>query len=527
MKDRILHIWITISENGISNHLSVSEKKRIKVINRVLFLNALLAFTFLFVDIVNRSYEAAVISSIAFFMSPFLFFLIRKRYYQTVKWVIILFFILFISAISILTGRGSGMILYFIPGILFPTIIFDKNKTILLTSSLIIVVSIAAFIINEVYEPQVIINPKELSFYYISSIIGCTVLTLLIIRYFKSTNTEYEKIIIANTKKNMDLTRSMMEQDKLVTIGEISAGIAHDLSTPLGTIRVGADNINFILSRLFNGSISDFTEDELTSIFNHVDKNRIEMYVGGLQMRQEKEEMLEFLNKSVDGENPKLLNELCDLLVKCRFNPTHGKEILKIVSKPLAKEYLEILNQLQMAMAQLETIRKSSDKAVGVVQDMRAFIKGESVLEPKKINLRENISTVLGVFNYEISQNVNLVFEVDSSIELMGYDIKLFQLWSNIVKNGLEAMSGQKDRYLGIFTEIKANQLNVIFENNGPKIPDDIVDIIFQKFYSTKKNRSGSGLGLSIVKNVLEDHRADIKVESKETLTKFIITFEI
>ena len=178
-------------------------------------------------------------------------------------------------------------------------------------------------------------------------------------------------------------------------------------------------------------------------------------------------------------------------------------------------------------MAQLETIRKSSDKAVGVVQDMRAFIKGESVLEPKKINLRENISTVLGVFNYEISQNVNLVFEVDSSIELMGYDIKLFQLWSNIVKNGLEAMSGQKDRYLGIFTEIKANQLNVIFENNGPKIPDDIVDIIFQKFYSTKKNRSGSGLGLSIVKNVLEDHRADIKVESNETLTKFIITFEI
>ena len=89
-------------------------------------------------------------------------------------------------------------------------------------------------------------------------------------------------------------------------------------------------------------------------------------------------------------------------------------------------EYLQIMNQLQMAMAQLETIRKSSDKAVGVVQDMRAFIKGESVVEQKLINLRDNISTVLGVFNYEISLHVNLVFDVDPAIEFMGYDIKLF-----------------------------------------------------------------------------------------------------
>ena len=340
-------------------------------------------------------------------------------------------------------------------------------------------------------------------------------------------NLSLEKKVFENTKKNMDLSRSIMEQEKLVTIGEISAGIAHDLNTPLGTIRVGADNINFILSSLFNGSICDFTKEELAHILNHVEKNRIEMYVGGLQMRKEKAEMLEFLNASVSGKIPDTLAEICGLLVKCRFNPSQEQEIAMILSKPFAKEYLQIMNQLQMAMAQLETIRKSSDKAVGVVQDMRAFIKGENVLEQKMINLRDNISTVLGVFNYEISLHVNLVFEVDSSIEFMGYDIKLFQLWSNIVKNGLEAMSEQKERYLGIFAERKEGQLKVVFENNGPKIPDEIAETIFQKFYTTKAKKSGSGLGLSIVKNVLKEHRADIIVESTETLTKFIITFEI
>jgi PAS domain S-box-containing protein len=340
-------------------------------------------------------------------------------------------------------------------------------------------------------------------------------------------NLSLEKKVFENTKKNMDLSRSIMEQEKLVTIGEISAGIAHDLNTPLGTIRVGADNINFILNSLFNGTICDFTKDELSHILNHVEKNRIEMYVGGLQMRKEKAEMLEFLNASLSGKIPDALDDICDLLVKCRFDPSQEQEISMILSKPFAKEYLQIMNQLQMAMAQLETIRKSSDKAVGVVQDMRAFIKGESVVEQKTINLRDNISTVLGVFNYEISLHVNLVFEVDPSIEFMGYDIKLFQLWSNIVKNGLEAMSDQKDRYFGIFAERKERQLKVVFENNGPKIPEEIAETIFQKFYTTKSKKSGSGLGLSIVKNVLKEHKADIIVESSETLTKFIITFEI
>ena len=237
--------------------------------------------------------------------------------------------------------------------------------------------------------------------------------------------------------------------------------------------------------------------------------------------------MIEYLNASFNGDVPAELDEISGLLVKCRFKTTQENEIAMILSKSFAKEYLQIMNQLQMAMAQLETIRKSSDKAVRVVQDMRAFIKGESDVEQKVINLRENISTVLGVFNYEISLYVNLVFEVDKSIEFMGYDIKLFQLWSNIVKNGLEAMSDQKDKYLGVFAEKSDTQLKVIFENNGPKIPDEIASSIFKKFYTTKGKKSGSGIGLSIVNNVLKEHRAHIILESDESLTKFIITFDL
>ena len=63
-------------------------------------------------------------------------------------------------------------------------------------------------------------------------------------------------------------------------------------------------------------------------------------------------------------------------------------------------------------------------------------------------------------------------------------------------------------------------------ENNGPMIPENMKPRIFEKFFTTKGNRSGSGLGLSIVKNVLEEHDAKIDVFSNATKTRFKVTFK-
>jgi len=201
--------------------------------------------------------------------------------------------------------------------------------------------------------------------------------------------------------------------------------------------------------------------------------------------------------------------------------------ILEILNTKNPLLFVDLLSQVQTAIAQLDTIKRSSDKAVKVVQDVRAFMKGEaSQNEKKKFNLRENISTVLGVFNYELKRNVDLKFEVDSTIEMEGFDVKLFQLWSNLIKNAFEAMEDQIEKYIGIFSKIENGNIILIFENNGPKIPDEVKENMFVKFYTTKAKKSGSGLGLSIVRNILTDHNAQIEVISNEQVTRFIVTFK-
>jgi len=224
-------------------------------------------------------------------------------------------------------------------------------------------------------------------------------------------------------------------------------------------------------------------------------------------------------------ENPE---KLVELIVKSRIQTTDNVILDKIMNSSNPKLLMELLYQMQVAKSQLETIKKSSDKAVKVVQDVRAFIKGEvSQNEMKTFDLRENISTVLGIFSYEIKDNVDLLFEVDKNIQLYGYDVKLFQLWSNLIKNAFEAMEGKDSKYLGIKSSQSDNKIKLIFENNGPKIPDEVRENMFKKFYTTKAKKSGTGLGLSIVVNILKEHNAQIEVNSNDEITQFIVTFEI
>jgi hypothetical protein len=212
-------------------------------------------------------------------------------------------------------------------------------------------------------------------------------------------NENLENEVLENTRKNLSLSKSLVEQDKLATIGEISAGIAHDLNTPLGTIKVGADNIRYVFDLVIRSKVSNFNSAELNQIMDRIQSFPIEIYVGGLQLRREKTEMIHVLETEFKLPTDVRTEKLAELLVKCRIDNSEKDFISKILNIDDSVAYLDLLNQLQLACSQLETIKTSSDKAVKVVQEVRSYIKGNTISEKVDINIRQNISTVLSVFN--------------------------------------------------------------------------------------------------------------------------------
>ena len=190
------------------------------------------------------------------------------------------------------------------------------------------------------------------------------------------------------------------------------------------------------------------------------------------------------------------------------------------------KDFLLLIYHIQLNRNFIETILSSSERGAKVVQDLRSFIKEPQNTSKGMVNLRENIATVLTIFNYELKRNIDVEFTVPDSLSLLGFDIKLFQLWSNIIKNAIEAMDDKKERgKLKINGKKTKNGIEISIENNGPLIPEQIQQKIFEKYFTTKSGQNGSGWGLSIVKNVLVMHNATISLNSTSVSTTFTIFF--
>ncbi len=339
-------------------------------------------------------------------------------------------------------------------------------------------------------------------------------------------NQNLEKLIQEATKKNLQLAKSISDQEKLVTIGEIASGVAHDLNTPLGAIKIGAESIEYSLEKLFTETIADCNEDQIAFAFEHAKKNEIGLFTGGLQLRREIQSFKEFLTVNFPQINENDRIGLSELFVKCQFNTNEIELISKIIEAPNSKQLLSLINQMQLIRSFLKTIISSEEKSAKIIQDMKSFVKDQKNYGLTKINLNSNISSVLNIFNYEIQKNCTLKFDIPSDLFIEGYEIKLFQLWSNIIKNAIEAIEESKRKgEISVFSEENKDSIQVVVQNNGPKIPEEVLSKMFGKFYTTKAHRNGSGIGLSIVKKIINEHHAKINIESNESFTRFIIDF--
>ena len=340
-------------------------------------------------------------------------------------------------------------------------------------------------------------------------------------------NSELEERVIEETNRNLELTKSMSDQEKLVTIGEIASGIAHDLNTPLGAIKIGAESIRYTLDNLFGNIVSKCSESQINIALNRSIERQGELFVGGLQQRKEMKALELFLTERYPELDDTARAKLVSMLVKTRVLPDQEEFIEEVMHATNPFEFLELIYSLQIVRNFIETILTSSDRATNVVQDLRSFIKDQRNSDKGPVNLYDNINTVLNVFNYDIKRSVELIFDVDRSLFIEGFDIKLFQLWSNIIKNAIESLDQYKERgIIRIYSEATTEEVTIHVANNGPKIPDDVKEHMFDKFYTTKARRNGSGLGLSIVKSVLDEHVAHMVLESTEEWTTFSITFK-
>ena len=179
------------------------------------------------------------------------------------------------------------------------------------------------------------------------------------------------------------------------------------------------------------------------------------------------------------------------------------------------KLQLALLNQKDLS----EKMSKDIDEMEKMLNDYLSFAKTQSQEETTNVDVRK----ILGNIEMEI-KNSNFTLQTKDDLVIIGRANSLKRCFLNIIQNGL--VYGEK---VHAYAEKTANRVVIVIEDDGPGIPKDQYKNVFKPFYRLDKsrslNKSGIGLGLAIVEDIINSHGGNIQLsKSKYNGLKFKVT---
>jgi len=158
------------------------------------------------------------------------------------------------------------------------------------------------------------------------------------------------------------------------------------------------------------------------------------------------------------------------------------------------------------------------------IDDFRNFFRPEKATE--LINLQDLIKNTISITRSSL-ENHDIKLEIDCKavIEIETYSRELLQVLINIVKNAKESFEkNTNNRYIKIYCKEKNDFVQINIENNGSKIPENIIEKIFEPYFTTKDKNVGTGLGLYMSKIIVEKHlNGKIEAQNLEEAVRFSI----
>ncbi|WP_165779147.1 ATP-binding protein [Rhodohalobacter barkolensis] len=329
-------------------------------------------------------------------------------------------------------------------------------------------------------------------------------------RYEDFVKLEKAKAGIEDALAELKATQSqLVQQEKLASLGQLTAGIAHEIKNPL----------NFV------NNFSELSVELVEEAREEVRNTPLLRGVGGVS------------EKAGNSDQPQD-SDVDPSSANTPLNPLSRGEAGSSANPSLL---LEILDDIE---ANLKTIHKHGSRADSIVKSMLQHSRGgDGKMEPTPLNplIKEYVNLAFhGMRAAKEPINVDIDLQLDESvgeIPLVAEDFSRVIL--NLVNNAFDAMKEKVSKdligfenlsglepyspKLTVRTKSDGGRVTIGIEDNGPGIPDEMKDKILQPFFTTKKGTQGTGLGLSITNDIVKAHGGQINIESEYGSTCFKI----
>jgi signal transduction histidine kinase len=192
----------------------------------------------------------------------------------------------------------------------------------------------------------------------------------------------------------------------------------------------------------------------------------------------------------------------------------------------------DILTWVERSVA-VEQFIQEVGRTTARISDLVRAVKAYSHVDQvslRSTNVQEDIENALLMLGYKVRQaaiQIERRYETDLPT-IQAYGTELQQVWTNLIDNAVDALeSSTPPRRLEVRAATDGEFVNVSLIDNGPGIPTEIQPRIFDPFFTTKAVGKGTGLGLEIVKRIINRHGGTIRVDSKPGETRFEIRLPI
>jgi signal transduction histidine kinase len=335
------------------------------------------------------------------------------------------------------------------------------------------------------------------------------------------------------TNRVRNFTSLQQQNEKMMALGKLSAGLAHELNNPAAAIVRGSESLVKHLQmepELFKEVINvrmeakdvDLINNKLFEILGRKDKPKLTLV--------QKTELEDELRDWLDEQKVENSDEIAENFLEYGFTCADMEHFQGHVPHEYLSPILNWINTNLVTERMVQDIQEASQRIFKLIQSVKNFTHMDQGKGKELIDIQTGIANTLTMLQYKLKKaNIEVVEEFDPALpKVMALVGELNQVWTNLIDNAVDAMEENGKGKLIIRAERDHQYAKISIIDNGAGIPENILSSIFDPFFTTKGIGKGTGLGLDVVMRIIQgQHHGTVRVNSVPGCTEFIVCLPI